>query len=44
MEISGKPIPFIEIIDSLEENGLTTRFEVNSESIPFLAGLKNRQV
>lgn len=44
MEISGKPIPFIEIIDSVDENGPSTRFEVNSEAISFLAGLKNRQV
>ena len=44
MEISGEPIPFIEIIDSVEENGPTTKFEVNPKSVSFLASLKDRQV
>ena len=44
MEISGEPIPFIEIVDVVEENGPTTRFEVNSQAISFLAALKDRQV
>ena len=44
MEVSGEPIPFIEIIDTVEENGPTTKFEVNPQSVNFLASLKNRQV
>lgn len=44
METSGEPIPFIEIVDAMEESGSVTRFEVNSQSISFLASLKERQV
>lgn len=44
MEASGQPIPFIEIVDGNDEKGPVTRFEVNPESISFLAGLKDRQV
>lgn len=44
MEVSGEPIPFIEIIDTVEENGPTTKFEVNPQSVNFLASLKDRQV
>lgn len=44
MEVIGEAIPFIEIVDDKYNDNPTTRFEVNSRALSFLASLKEKQV